>query len=201
MDRMQPFIDKHLRTGSQQRAAFECICKKGSNPNVLFAFFTLALDVQKLSVWQLLQVDSWSRSQWKKLPRELDNLAAKIESFTKNESFIKTLTLYWTSCVPSITPVDARLRRQLNTYQSVMPQLLRNLGTTIRSADFLITTNAGPKRLDTRRLFILQLLAYVRQTTGKPCWADVARMLDSDPDILKKQWRHALGYGFVPKQS
>jgi hypothetical protein len=77
----------------------------------------------------------------------------------------------------------------------------------------------GPKRWDTRRQSILDLLSYVRASTGEPHWDAIANILNHfvaqyaedeepvneepvneepvEPDALRKLWEHAQKYGFV----
>jgi hypothetical protein len=201
---IEQFIEKDLPRGSTQRTVFDRICADGSNPRLLWALFSVAKAEAKHSALDVLTSSRWSRSQFKKLPRELDSLAANIESLTKSEFFINLLTLCWKSSARSQFSTETLLlnvQRHLNTYQAVLPLLLKDLGNTMRSADGLITENFGSKRFDTQRHFRVRLLAYVRKSTGNPHWADVGCLLDVDPDSLKKLWRRTAKYGLLPKGS
>src|SRR5215472_8925763 len=84
-------IEKELPQGSQERKRFDQICKSGSNPRILFGFLEVIAHSQKrhllqgvlphrkepASVWDVHRV---SRSEFKKLPKNLESLANQIDS-------------------------------------------------------------------------------------------------------------------------
>jgi hypothetical protein len=110
----------------------------------------------------------------------------------------------------------------------VIPCLLQELAKNVIDAELWLTKNVGPKRVGSRRLSLLRLLRYVQDTTKKPHFADVARVLGDvvrqneelllkqpalgrkkmlgrikelpNPAMLKQVWHRAVKYDLLPKQ-
>jgi hypothetical protein len=223
-------LDRELPPKTDRRKRFDLICRDGCAPYALMAFLTVAgfdRATGGASIWDVAETP---RSQFSKLPQELESLARKIESSSS------ILRLYWPAMYsdnPDLSESSrANARIPLKIYLEVLPALLRRFGAEARSAESWITERAGPKKYDTARHHTLILLRYVRTSTGKPHWANVACLLshfswkwDRDlrknsevvrawkgrgrrdttsltirPDALKQLWRRAEEYGFLPKE-
>lgn len=224
LERIFRDLPRHGLPNGGLRRRFDRLCEEGCDPIVLSAFLTLAAfvsvegaklqsmspDMGKRTIWDLVHASPFWLSRFKDLPGKLNRLANEIEDVTKRESFRKTLSLFWMSSTPSITPIDVPpqlIRRQLHTYRSFIPMSLRELATTMQQAESLITRVASPKRWDMRRSSVLDLLQYVQTTTRKPPYRrDVQDLLDyfADRDAravggkakvpdLEKLWRRRAG--------
>lgn len=201
---------------SEARRDFDQICADGSSPFLLYAYLNVAAFGRARinhSIWDLYRV---SPSAWKRLSIKVEDLAGEIEAFTQNRVFSRFLTDYWRSSVPAVCPIDelpGMIRRQLYTCQHLLPLLLREFARSLRQPLVGIKGRIGPKRWDTGRQGILDLLWYVRASTGKPHWDAVANVLDHfaaqcapdcnaantvDADALRKLWKRARKYRTLP---
>jgi hypothetical protein len=169
-------LEKFRRRDSNARAWFDKLTAGGCQESRLFSLLTVAAHAEctpSATVWDLFKI---SRSDFRKLPARLDQVASQIES-----SAI-ALDMYYLSYRSELKNTQ-RLRsdtrgegaRALRT----LARMLRNLATDARNADSFISRIAGPKRWDTRRQFVLRLIDYVQRTTGKPHWETISGLLTS----------------------
>jgi hypothetical protein len=210
------------------RKCFDRICSDRGpcDPYVLSAHFYLAgyewSFSDDLSAWEMVKVP---REGMKELPDELERLAKKIYAVSPMlEQYFRSYSD--NSHLPD--RVRAAARVQLHTCSQVIPCLLQELAKSVTVAELWLTKNVGPKRVGSRRLSLLRLLKYVRDTTKKPHFADVASVLgyvvsENDelllkppalgrkkragrvkelptPAMLKQVWHRAVKYNLLPKQ-
>jgi hypothetical protein len=168
-------IDKDLPRCNKSRKRFDRVCNAGGDRVLLFNLLVLAADAYSgpgSSVWDLCKIP---RTEFVNLSKDLESVATKIEASDR------ILSCYWRARYSDNKnlpeTIRGALRVQLFTYQETIPGLLRNLAITVKDAEKWLTDNVGPKRYDWRRHATLNLLRYIRQTTGKPHWADVEGLL------------------------
>jgi len=85
-------------------------------------------------------------------------------------------------------------RRELHTYQTVIPKLLKVFAKSTRNAEKWITQFFPLKRFDSQRGSLLELLDYVQSTTTKAHWEDIARLLRHF-NIMSQRMNERFGAG------
>lgn len=173
----RPHLGETLIVGSKERKSFDSICCDGDlcDPSVLSGFFHYAgyewSFSEPLSAWEIAKV---SREGMVGLPGELVRLATRIESVSP------MLELYWrshTHSPSSGSKARGTARLQLSTYWRATPFLLMDLAENVKRITRWLDKNCSPKRVDSRRISLLRLLRYVRDTTKNPHFADIACVL------------------------
>ena len=174
--------DRNFPPGTGARAKFEYLCAIGCDPRLLLSFVTLAVfnSQRQESLYGLYGV---SRSELAKLPERLEKISSELESV--NQLLGCYFRAHFVENPDLPDPAQSRNRRQANVYQRT-PELLRVLAIDIRAANTQLAERLGPKRYDTFRHSVLDLLKYVDTCTKSPHYQDVADLLDH---LSSAQWK------------
>lgn len=160
--------------GSRARARFEHLCDIGCDPTLLFAFLTLAI-FSAQSKRTLYDIFGVSRSALLKLPERLEKISVELEAVDPLlERYIQAKFVENPNC-------PDRLRRgwvqQAAVYRTT-PKLLRLLAGHLRVAEEWLQEYFGPRKIDTFRSSVIQLLQYVDTCTGSPHYEEVSELLE-----------------------
>jgi len=166
--------DRDFPPGSQTRAKFEHLCCLGCDPRGLLSFLTLAVFN---SQWQrsIYDVYGVSQSALVKLPERLEKISRELEAV--NLLLGHYVRAHFVENPNLSDQVRSRCRHQATVYQST-PELLRALAIDLRAATARLTKYVGPKRYDTFRHAVVDLLKYVDTCTKSPHYEEVADLLD-----------------------
>jgi len=166
--------DRDFPPGTSARVIFEYLCARGCDPRLLLSLLGLAVfnSQRQRSIFDIYGV---SRSQLAKLPGRLEEISAELES-------VKVLLEHYFLSHFVENPnlpeeVRSRCRRQVNLYQRT-PEVLRVLAIDLRTANARLVERVGPKRIDTFRHSLLDLLKYVDACTKSPHYQEVADLLN-----------------------
>lgn len=160
--------------GSHARKQFEYLCLLGCDPRGLLSFLTVAVHA---SQWQksIYDIHGVSQSALAKLPERLEKIARELEPV--NRLFGTYLTALFVENPKFSDQVRSLCRQRTTLYQST-PRLLRAFATDLRAANAEISKAVGPKRYDSFRYFVVELLKYVDAGTKSPHYQAVADLLN-----------------------
>jgi hypothetical protein len=174
LGRVKRWTDRHFLVGSRQRQKFEALCAAGCDPKVLLSFLTLAAlgFGGKRTVYDVFGV---SRSALVKLPARLEKVSRELESVDPFLGHYIQANFVENPNRPG--QVRARWEQQAAVYRTP-PKLLRLLAGHIRDASGWVNHNFGPRRFDTLRTSVVDLLKYVDVSTGSPHYEQVSELLE-----------------------
>lgn len=174
LDKFTRWKDRDFPKGSPARAAFDHLCNIECDPRLLFSLLTLSV-LNAQSQRTIYDIYGVSRSALIKLPESLEEISRELESvnpllghyiqanFVENPNRPDQVRTHW--------------RQQAAVYRTT-PKLLRLLAGHLRVAEEWLHDTFGPKRFDTFRKSVLELLQYVDTCTGNPHYEEVADLLD-----------------------
>lgn len=168
--------------GTRARPKFEYLCSQGCNPKILLSFLNLAV-LQAGLRRTVYDVYGVSRSELLKLPDRLEEVSHQIDHANRFLSCYIQANFLDNPHLPAKT--RSAWRRQALVYRWT-PELLRLLAGHIRSANKWVRDNAGPKKVDTFRQLVLQLLEYVDISTKRPHYDEIAELLDH---LFSVKWK------------
>ena len=173
LERFKLWIDLDFPQGGVPRQRFEHLCSIGCDPRLLHSFLSLAIYSARSprTVHELYKV---SRSGLINLPDELERIAIRVESVNRLLAEYLRSRFVDNAHLPDET--RDRCRLQTAVYQG-MPELLRLLAGHLRMATEWLQDNVGPKKYDTFRQSVLELLKYVDTCTNSPHYEDVSELL------------------------
>ncbi len=173
LEKLNRWKDDEFAPGSPAREKFERLCVAGCDAKLLLSFLTLAVfnASHKGTMYDIFGV---SQSGVTKLPDELEQISRRIESINPILAQYLRTKFIGNSHWPD--EIQSRCRLQIAVYQRT-PDLLRLLADHLRSAGEWLNSNVGPKRYDTFRHSVLDLLSYVDNSTGSPHYEEVADLL------------------------
>jgi len=166
--------DQVFPAGSRARARFEYLCVRGCDAQLLHIFLAQAT-LEALKKRTIYDVYGVPQSALSKLPDRLERISSELESVNRIfGDYIRANFVENSQC-----PDRVRLawRQQAAVYRTT-PALLRLLAGHLRAANKWIRNTAGPRRFDTFRKSILELLKYVDNCTKSPHYDDVSELLD-----------------------
>jgi len=201
-ERVQKWKERNLPDGSSSRERFDHLCQCGCDERVLFALLVVAVNRTDLrrTIYEIYGV---SRKRVDKLAEELHRVSKQLESVERflGDYFKATLI----ESPRATANLRARARLQMMVYETT-PKLLRLLSQHLRSANSWVSKNVGPKRYDTSRHWLVQLLEYVNSCTNSPHYKDVAELLGhlspapdgtvTDERALRAAFHRAQRYGY-----
>ena len=169
---VQKWKERNFPRGSPARATFEHLCLLGCDQRGLLSFLSVAV-VASQSPSSIYDTYRVTRSALIGIPRKLEKLSGELD----------TIDLLLGHCIESFFIQNADLsdevrshyRKKRVVYQRI-PGLLRALAIDIRLSTQLLT-GVGPKKYDTFRHFVLDLLRYVDSCTKSPHYQEVADLL------------------------
>jgi hypothetical protein len=167
------WTDAHFAPGSLQRGKFEGLCTAGCDARALLSFLSVAaLEAEtQRTIYDVFMV---SRSTLVKLPALLDKAAGELDAVNP------ILGAYFGAKFVNNPNLSDQIRsssqQQANVYRRI-PELLRVLAIDIQNASVWINDNAGPRRSDSLRRAVVELLEYVDVSTGSPHYEHVSELL------------------------
>lgn len=174
VDKFAEWKDMDFPAGSPARAGFEYLCLLGCDPRLLLTFLNLAVFAtqRRQTVYDLNGV---SESTLAKLPQRLERVSHELESVDR----LLDLYIRANFVENPIRPdeIRSRWRQQAVVYHHT-PQLLRLLAGHLRVANKWLREIVGPRRFDTCRRSVLDLLEYVDNSAGSPHYEEVSKLLD-----------------------
>jgi hypothetical protein len=168
------WADDRFPAGTRQRQDFDALCAAGCDRKLLLSFLTIAATQVE---WQrtIYDVYGTTRPSLDKLPAVLDKLSTDLELINPLISGFLESTLAQNHNLPD--QVRSGARRQAAVYR-VAPKLLQYLARDIRAASAWVNDNIGPKRYDTLRGSVCELVWYVEVSTGSPQYEQVSELLE-----------------------
>jgi hypothetical protein len=166
--------DQNFPPGSRGRQQFEYLCLIGCDARFLLSFLILAALNARMK-GTIYDVFGVSRSALAKLPDRLEKISGELESVNRlfweyaRANFVENLQL------PN--QLRSAWRQQAIVYQKT-PELLRQLAGHLRVANEWLGDNVGPKRFDTFRKSVIELLEYVDTCTKSPHYGEVSELLN-----------------------
>lgn len=115
-----------------------------------------------------------SRSKLLKLTERLEEISNELESV--NLLLGQYFRCYFVENANFSGPARSRLSFQARLYQKT-PELLRELALDLRAANAQLAKQFGPKKYDTFRQSVVDLLKYVDTSTKSPHYQEVADLL------------------------
>jgi len=194
--RLLRFLEKDLPAGSDSRRRFDDLCIQGCEPAVLFSLLQILISSacsQKMSIYDLTKV---SRSQLVKLSGELEQVAERIDQIRP------LMGMFW--------PAESQERFAQDTFYKNLVGLLRVVAANLQDTFDWLHKRVGPKRYDSFRGQVRELVKYVTDRTGGPRCADlcvilgylwkddfrqIPGLLDS-PEALRQFFSRLEEYGF-----
>lgn len=174
LDKFTRWKDQDFRKGSPARVAFDHLCNIECDPRLLFSFLTRAV-LEAQSQRTIYDICGVSRSALSKLPESLEKLSHELELVNPLlGQYIQANFVENPNCPDQ---VRTQWRQQAAVYRTT-PKLLRLLAGHLRVAEEWLHDTFGPKRFDTFRKSVLELLQYVDTCTGNPHYEEVADLLD-----------------------
>jgi hypothetical protein len=173
LEKLKRLKDRDFPPGTPARAKFDCLCAAGCDARLLHSFLTVAVFSAgcKGTIYDLF---GFSKSELVKLPVELERISCRLESV--NRILTEYLRAKFIENPSWPDEVQSRASRQVAVYQGT-PDLLRLLARHLRWASEWVNVNVGPKRYDTFRHSVLDLLSYVDTSTKNPHYEAVADLL------------------------
>jgi hypothetical protein len=194
--RLFRFLERDLPAGSDSRRRFDDLCHEGCEPAVLFSHLQILISSacsQKMSIYDLTKL---SRSQLVKLSGELEQVAERIEQIRP------LMRMFW--------PPESQERLAQDTFYKNLVGLLRVVAANLRDTFDWLHKRVGPKRYDSFRGQLRDLLKYVTDHTGGARCADLCVILDylwkedftqipallDSPEALRQFYSRLEEYGF-----
>ena len=185
LDKFTRWKDRDFPKGSPARASFDHLCNIGCNPRLLLSCLTRAV-LNAQSQRTVYETYGVSRSTLLKLPESLEKISRELESVNPLlGQYIQTNFVENPNCPDQ---VRSRWPQQAAVYRTT-PKLLRLLAGHLRVAERWLHDNFGPKRIDTFRSSVIQLLQYVDTCTENPHYEEVADLLDHLFSVKQKAFR------------
>ena len=186
---VEKWKERKFPRGSRARATFEHLCLLGCDPRGLLSFLTLAVFNSEFrnSIYENYGV---SQSALVKLPARLENISRELE--TVNLLLGSYLRAFFVENPVLSDQVRSRWHQKAVIYQGT-PKVLRLLAIDLRAANTRLAKCVGPRRYDTFRRAVLDLLRYVDTCTKNPHYQEVADLLDhlhsADKEVLQRLTR------------
>jgi hypothetical protein len=167
-------INQYFPLGSYHRRRFDELCAK-CDAEALFSYSLLLCDAAcRWPKRSLYEMRGTSASELRKLPTELEELACKIDRVGGLLSSFMSAQVIDNDQAP--TQERVRGRNRVAVYKHV-PKTLRVFAADLRTAFEWIDPRFGPKKYDTLRGQVLNLLRYVDGHTGSPHYEHLADIL------------------------
>jgi hypothetical protein len=173
-EKIKKWKDRNFPPGSPARIKFEYLCVAGCDARGLFALLAL-VEFNAFQKRTIFGVFGMSKSGLNTLPGDLEQISLHLESVGPILAEYLKARFIDNSLLPN--EIRNRCRLQACVYQHT-PDLLRLLAVHLRWADDWLHDNFGPKRYDTFRHSVLDLLKYVRTCTKSPQYEAVADLLN-----------------------
>lgn len=168
------WIDQQLPPASSVRAKFEQLCNSGCDSRLLFSFLTRAV-LNAQSQRTIYDIYGVSRPALLKLPERLEKISRELEAV--NPLLGEYIRANFVENPNRSDQVRSGWLQQAAVYRKT-PDLLRLLAGHVRDAEVWVHDNFGPRRLDTLRKSVLELLQYVDTHTENPHYEQLADILD-----------------------
>jgi hypothetical protein len=164
--------EKKFPPGSHARKQFEHLCLLGCDPRGLLSFLTIAVhtSIEQKSIYDIHRV---SPSAIRKLPERLDDISRELDAVNP---LLKNYVSALAENRDRSDKIRSILRQRMAHYEST-PRLLRALALDLRAANAWVGKVFGPKRYDSFRCMVLELLKYVDTCTKSPHYEAVADLL------------------------
>jgi len=173
LEKFKRMKDRDFPPGSQARVTFEELCRSGCDPRLLFSFLTLTV-FSALRQKTIYGVHGVSRSALVKLPERLERVSRELESVNPLFLHYVQANFIENPSLPSHT--RSRWRQQATVYRTT-PKLLRLLAGHLRVANIWLNDNFGPRRFDTLRSSVIELVDYVDTYAKGPHYEEVSDLL------------------------
>lgn len=174
LEKFKRWKDQDFPPRSLARARFEHLCHIGCDPRLLFSLLTLAV-LNAQSQRTVYDIYGVSRSALLKLPERLEKISCELESVNPLLGYYIRASFVENPNRPE--QVRTRWLQQAAVYRTT-PKLLRLLAGHLRVAEEWVHDNFGPRRFDTFRKSVLELLQYVDICTEGPHFEEVSGLLD-----------------------
>jgi hypothetical protein len=183
---MTTVINQYFPLGSHARRRFDELAAK-CDAEILFS---LSLIVCEVAYWPKRSIyDTYGTiaSEVKELPDELEELAGKIDRTNDFLSSFRSAVVIDNDQAP----IKEREReRHKSAIYKHLPRTLRVFAADMRTAFEWINPQFGPKRYDSLRANVLELLQYVDRSTGSPHYEHLADILGHlFPSVLQRRGR------------